>query len=191
MLLILQPYLQGVTSCDTEGTTGHSLQVSEATKYGMLLHCFVWFWIDLLNRIHFQFIRMSLLCLNLKLNVYHKCNISQGVNPPAQKRKDNCWLAFACTGITGWLSSIMGKFRLPCCASRRYNWLWKRNRFSKTLPGPCIIHSYAQKNTSVPLHTHSHALPFRGLRSQGCSHTQLHLHVWAAIDKLKIWRNCT
>ncbi len=85
-----------------------------------------------------------------------KCNISHGRNPLARKRRDNCWLAFASTGGTGCLSPIMGKLRLPCCASRHYNWHWERNRFSKSLSAPCIIHTYAQKNTSVPMHTHSH-----------------------------------
>lgn len=87
-----------------------------------------------------------------------KCSISHGRNPLARKRRDNCWLAFASTGGTGWLAPIMGELRLPCCASRHYNWHWERNRFSKSLSAPCIIHTYAQKNTSVPLHTLSHTL---------------------------------
>lgn len=52
----------------------------------------------------------------------------------------------------------MGGLGIPCCASRHYNWCWERNRFSKSLSAPCIIHTYAQKNTSVPLHTQSRKL---------------------------------
>lgn len=67
-------------------------------------------------------------------------NIHQGRNPLAWKQRDNCWLAFASTGGTGWLSSILGELKLPCCASRHYNWHWGRNTFSKSLCAPCIIH---------------------------------------------------
>lgn len=89
------------------------------------------------------------------ISVKGKCS---GTNPLAWKPRYNCWLAFASTGGTGWLSPIMGGLELPCCASRHYNWCWERNRFSKSLSAPCIIHTYAQKNTSVPLHTQSRKL---------------------------------
>lgn len=115
-----------------------------------------------------------------------KCNISHSRNPLAWKRRDNCWLAFASTGGTGWLSPIMGELRLPCCASRHYNWHWERNRFSKSLSAPCIIHTYAQKNTSVPLHTHSHTLSCSEAYVLGdvecvLIHTHLGLHRYACI----------
>ena len=102
-----------------------------------------------------------------------KSNISCGRNPVALKRRDNCWLAFVSTGGTGWLSPILGELvGSPGVPQDTIIGIEKEIDFQNLSSSACIIHTYAQKNTSVPLHTHPQTEP-------KCSHTCLNVHIYS------------